>query len=60
MTVWGDNDKIEICTPKISLINNIGNLHNYPSKYTQAIADSGSNINLSKQATPEMAPEIMS
>ena len=53
-------DNIEISTPKMSLINNIGNPHNYPRKYTLNIADSGVNIHISNESTPPMSPVIMS
>ena len=46
--------------PKISLINCIGNQPNYPSKNKLAIADSGANIHLAKQATTTMSPVIIS
>ena len=57
--VMGDNKKIEIYTPKLSLINNIGTPHNSPSKQTLAITDSGANMHLSKQSTTKMAPVII-
>ena len=47
-------------TPKVSLINNIGNPPNSPSKQTRAISDSGADIHLSKQSTTTMSPFIMS
>ena len=46
--------------PKIILINCIGTPPNYPSKNTLAIADLGTNIHPSKQATRTMAPVIIS
>ena len=61
MTVSGAAmNKIEISNPKISLINFIDNPHNSPSDKMLAIADSGANIHLSKQATTIMAPILMS
>ena len=60
MAVMGDNNKIEISTPKLSLIDNIWTPCNSPSKQTLEIADSGVNIHLSKQATTAMSPVIMS
>ena len=53
-------NKIEISYPKISLINCIGTPPNYPSKNTLAVADSGVNIHLAKQAATTMYPVIIS
>ena len=53
-------NKIEISNPKISLINCIKNPPNQLSKNMLAIAYSGENIHLEKQATPIMALVIMS
>ena len=53
-------NKIEISNPKISLINCIGTPQNYPSIKTLAIADSGANINLPKQATITIDPVMIS
>ena len=52
-------DKIQISTPKISLINNIGIPPISPRNYTLAIVESGSNIPLSNKATPRMSPVII-
>ena len=52
-------NKIKISTPKPSLINNIRTPPNSPSRKKLAIADSGSNINLFKQATPTKATVII-
>ena len=49
-------DKIKTISLKISLINNSGNTHNYPTNYTLSITDSGANIHLSNKYTPTMAP----
>ena len=53
-------NKIKISTPRISLINNIGNPSNYPKKYTLEMAESGVNIHISNEATPRMALVIIS
>ena len=53
-------NKNKMITLKISLINNIGTLFNYPRKYTLAIAESGSNIHMENQATSKMASFIIS
>ena len=53
-------NKIEMSTPKISLINNIGNPPNSPKKYTLSIAEPGANAYLENQATPTMDPVIIS
>ena len=53
-------NKIKISTPKISLINIIGNPPNSPIKYTLAIVDSGANIHISNKATPKVAPVTIS
>ena len=52
-------NKIKVSTSKLSLINNIGNPPNSPSKHTISIADSGVSIHLSKQDTTTMVPVIM-
>ena len=52
-------NKIYISNPKISLINFIDTPPNPHSNHMLAIADSGANIHLSKQATTTMAPVIM-
>ena len=52
-------NKIEISNPKISLINYINTPPNPTSNNMIAIADSGMNIHLEKQATPTMAPAII-
>ena len=52
-------NKIEMSTPKLSLINNIETPTNYPSNQTLAITDSGANTHLSKQATKTMTPVIL-
>ena len=53
-------NKIKIISPKISLIDFIVTPNNPPSNNMLAIADSGANIQLGKQATTKMAPVIMS
>ena len=60
MMVWGNNEKIKIITPKISLINIIGILPSSPRKYTLPTTDSGTNIHLSNEYTPTMTPVIIS
>ena len=47
-------------TPEISLINNIRTPPNSPKKYTLATDGSGANTHLANEATPKMAPVIMS
>ena len=44
----------------MSLINNIGTPPNSPRKYALSIADLGGNIDITNEATPKMAPVIMS
>ena len=51
--------KIEISNPKISLIDYIDNPPNPTSNNMLAIAYSGANIHLGKQANPTMAPVTM-
>ena len=50
---------IEISKPKIILINYIDTPPNNNSTNMLAIADSGENIYLARQATPTMAPVMM-
>ena len=52
------DNKIEISNPKISLINHIDNPPNPTNNNMIAIADSGANIHLERQATPTMEPEL--
>ena len=49
-------NKVEICNPKISLINYINTPPNPTSTSMLSNSDSGANIHLSRQATPTMAP----
>ena len=58
--LWSIVNKIEISNPKISLIKYIDTPHNPTSNNILAIADSGANIHLAKQATTTMYPVIMS
>ena len=53
-------NKIKISTSKISLFSNIGTPPNSPRKYILAIANSGVNTHIENEATPTMAPVIMS
>ena len=53
-------NKIEMSNPKISLINYIDTPPNNLSNKMLAIADSSENTHLEKQATPTVAPVIMS
>ena len=53
-------NKIKSSNPKLGLISNIGNPHNFTSKHTLAIEDSGANIHLDKQYTTTMDPVIIS
>ena len=53
-------NEIKISSPKTSLINNIWNPHNSPSKHMLEIADSGMNIHLAKKATTTIDPVIIS
>ena len=52
--------EIEISNPKISLINYIDTPPNPNNNNMPAITDSGATIHLERQATPTMAPLIMS
>ena len=52
-------NKIEIINPKISLINYINNPPNPNNTNMLAIAYSGVNMYLARQATPTIAPVIM-
>ena len=53
------DNKIKISNSKISLIDHIDTPPNPSSTNMLAIADSGENIHLSRQATPTMDPLIM-
>ena len=52
-------NKIEFSNPIISLINYIDAAPNSISTKMLAIADSGVNIHLARQATPKMSPIVM-
>ena len=54
------HNKIEVLNPKISLINYIDTPPNPNNNNMPAITDSGATIHLERQATPTMAPLIMS
>ena len=53
------DNKIKTSNPKISLINHIDTPPNSTSTNMLAIADSGANIHLARQATSTMDPSIM-
>ena len=47
-------------TTKLILINNIRTPTNYPRKYTLETIEKGKNTHISNEATPTMAPFIVS